>query len=138
MPHAFSFSVSRSNKLHPVTNLLGEDVGSTSEVYVTLEVEQDNWTFDESFGVQTSKVVEDLNPVFDQDFDWLLPSLENMVLKVDVWDWDTGFDDSMGDAEIKLDDLQLTATPQQVQATVDHHMFSDDAVAYFNISYATV
>jgi len=124
--------------LDRITNLKGEDIGSTSEVYVILEVEQDNWGPDVSYGEQTSQVVEDLNPVFNEDFEWLLPNLQNMVLKVDVWDWDTGFDDDMGDAEIKLDDLTLSATPRGVQATVDHHMTSQNAVAYFTISYSTV
>jgi len=123
--------------LDRITNLGGEDVGSKSEVYAILEVEQDNWTVDHSFGEQTSKVVEDLNPVFNEDFEWLLPDLENMVLKVGVWDWDTGFDDKMGDAEIKLDDLRLSATPKEVQATVDHHVFGGDAVAYFTIAWKT-
>ena len=122
----------------PVTNLDGEDVGSTSEVYVILEVEQDNWTIDKTFCEFTSQVVEDLNPVFNEDYECLLPNLKNMVLKVGVWAWDTGFDDEMGDAEIKLDDLHPTATPKQVQVIVDHHMWGDNAVAYFNITWKTV
>ena len=120
----------------PVTNLSGEDSLSTSEVYVLLEVERETWPMNEGYGEETSKVVEDLNPVFDEDFEWSVPTLEDAVLQVKIWDLDTGFDDEMGKATIQLGDLQLDATPTEVMATVDRHADGSDAVAYFTMSYA--
>merc|ERR1711957_17013 len=97
---------------------------------------------DDTYGILTSQAVTDLNPVFGEDFVWALPNdedrnLENIVLKVKVWDWDIFYDD-MGAAEIKLDDLELSGTPTAVNATVDSNWFSDDGMVSLTIAYRTV
>merc|ERR1711971_166517 len=128
-----SEDASKSLKVHldKVTDLEGADTVGTSDVYVTLEVEQDKF-IDKSFGENKSKIVDDLSPKYDENFEWLLPELEDKVLKIKVMDDDFGADDEMGEAEIELDDLSLSATAKEVKETVDRN---SGAIIYLDISW---
>jgi len=130
-------SISKALKVHldKVTNLFGRDVVGTSDVYVTLEVEKDQFGFNKSFGKKTSKKVDSLSPEYDETFEWLLSDLDDMLLIVKVMDSDVGFDDKMGKVELKLDKLGLSATEKSVVEVVDKRRSGEDAKVYLDITY---
>lgn len=114
-------------------DLHGEDTIGTSDVYVEVKVYKDNWVHDQTFGEDKTRVVESLNPVFNQDFQFLIPSTDDMVLELKVMDEDPGLDDTMGECEVKLDDYTLSSTPTSVEKVLDHHILSENEKIYFTL-----
>ena len=101
-----------------------------------LEIEQDNVVFDNDFGEMTStKQKDEPNPVYNEEFKFELPTLRNMELAVTVMDEDWGRDDTLGRCTIKLDDLDLTAEPQEVKRRVDNNLFSADACVFLTLAW---
>ena len=58
-----------------------QDLFGKTDPYVKLELEQDNFgPFDKDYGFQkTSTKKGDVNPVWDEDFTFNIPTLDNMV-----------------------------------------------------------
>ena len=119
------------------TNLADEDGAfNSSDPYVKFELEQDNWVMDKNFGKQTSsKKQGDRNPEYGETFEFEVPSLEKMVLKVKVMDDDPGFDDKLGSCKIKLEDLGLSEESTGVERVIDNNIFAKDGRIYLKISY---
>jgi len=92
-----------------------------SDPYVTFELEQDNYVLDKNFGrKESTHKRNDCLPTFEETFEWEdIPSLDNMVLWVKVWDDDIGRDDQIGDGKIKLEGLGISDEPKEVELVVD-------------------
>jgi len=58
-----------------------------------------------------------------------------MELTVKVMDDDIGRDESLGKCKIKLEDLDLSDEPQEIEKKVDNNIFSADAYIYLKLSY---
>lgn len=119
--------------IEKATALHGEDTFGTSDVYVKVKV----YGPDETIGEDKTKVVKDLNPVYNEEFDFLLPEsnpTDDMVLKLTVMDKDLVFDDKMGETKVKLNDLTLSPTPLEVVKVVDGHWFTADSKIYLTIA----
>ena len=126
--------------LDKLTNLSKGDWMGKTDPYVTFVVEQDNWVFDHKMGKCTStKKANDLNPVYGETFTIPVASLKNLVLKVQVYDDDIGFDDKVGACEIKVDDLiRPNEEPVLINRVVDEKKgkwFSKDSKIYLKLSY---
>jgi len=50
-------------------------------------------------------------------------------------DDDIGRDESLGKCKIKLEDLDLSDEPQEIEKKVDNNIFSADAYIYLKLSY---
>ena len=121
------YLVSFPSQTRPATNLEGEDTIGTSDVYVAVKVYKSNWGKDETIGEDKTEIVESLNPLWNEDFEFLIPSTDDMRLKLTVWDEDTGRpDDKMGETTINLDDYNLSSKPTTVEKVVDSHWTSSD------------
>mmetsp|Transcript_10276 Transcript_10276/g.18539 ORF Transcript_10276/g.18539 Transcript_10276/m.18539 type:complete len:132 (-) Transcript_10276:146-541(-) len=122
--------------LDRITNLADEDHIGQSDPYVKFELEQDNAFFDKDFGEMIStKKKDEQNPVYGEDFHFNIPTLNNMELTVKVMDDDIGRDESLGKCKIKLEDLDLSDEPQEIEKKVDNNIFSADAYIYLKLSY---
>ncbi|CAJ1937794.1 unnamed protein product [Cylindrotheca closterium] len=126
--------------LDKLTHLSDGDWMGKTDPYVTFVVEQDNWVFDHTMGKCTStKKSNDLNPVYGETFTIPVSSLKNLVLKVNVYDDDIGFDDKVGACEIKVDDLiKPNQEPKAVTKVVDEKAgkwFSKDSKIHLKLSY---
>ena len=100
------------------------------------ELEQDNAFFDKDFGeMKSSKKKDEQNPVYGEDFNFNIPTLNNMELKVKVMDDDVGFDEELGSCKIKLEKLDLGPEPIDVKRKVDNNIFSPDAYVFLKLSY---
>ena len=126
--------------LDKVTHLSDGDWMGKTDPYVTFVLEQDNWTFDQTMGKATStKKSNDLNPVYGETFEFAVNGLRNLVLKVNVYDDDIGFDDKVGACEIKVDDvIKKNQDPKEVVKVIDEKVgkwFSKDSKIYLKLSY---
>lgn len=128
--------------LDKISNLRDEDgIGNKSDPYVKFELEKDNWVFDKTLGkFQSTKKQNELNPEYGETFVFEnVPTTENMVLHVKVMDDDYGLDDSMGGCEIKLEKLDLSETPTEVEKVIDNKkgqgLFSRKAKIFLQISF---
>mmetsp|Transcript_14627 Transcript_14627/g.23861 ORF Transcript_14627/g.23861 Transcript_14627/m.23861 type:complete len:132 (+) Transcript_14627:87-482(+) len=123
--------------LDRITNLADEDHIGQSDPYVKFELEQDNAFFDKDFGEMIStKKKDEQNPVYGEDFHFNIPTLNNMELTVKVMDDDIGRDESLGKCKIKLEDLDLSDEPQEIEKKVDNNIFSADGYVFLKLSYA--
>lgn len=125
--------------LDRLANLANKDFLSKSDPYVKLSIEQDNWIRDLDHGQQISaRKTDDLNPVYNEVFHFNLPTLKNMVLKVQVMDDDGGVtsDDKMGACKIKLWELGLNAVPQPVERVIDRNVFSNNGTCHLRLAYS--
>jgi len=120
-----------------VTNLSDGAMGhDEADPYVKFELEQDNAIFDKDFGkMVSSKQKNESNPVYGEEFQFELPSLENMELTVTVMDDDFGLDDKLGRCKLKLEDLDLSAEPLEVRRKVDNNLFSADAYVFLTLAW---
>lgn len=127
--------------LDKISHLRDEDTLGKSDPYVKFYLEQDNMIFDKGYGKQTStKKKNDLNPKYGETFVFEnVPSLENMVLHVQVMDDDTGLDDKIGGTKFKLEKLKLSSEPTEFEEVIDNKrgqgIFSRKAKIYLKISY---
>merc|ERR1712025_584300 len=100
--------------------------------------EQDNYFLDRDYGYQVSSTKKnDLNPVWNEDFDFRnVPSLENMVLTLRVFDEDIGSrDDKCGHCKIKLDKENITRSPKLLEKTVDRKLLKKNGKVFVELSY---
>lgn len=106
------------------------------DAYVKFELEQDNVFFDKDFGEMVStKKKDEQNPEYGEDFHFNIPTLDNMELTVTVMDDDIVRDEKLGKCKIKLEDLDLSEEPTDVEKKVDNNIFSADAFIFLKISY---
>lgn len=125
--------------LDRLANLANKDLLSKSDPYVKLSIEQDNWIRDLDHGQQISaRKHNDLNPVYDEVFHFNLPTLRNMVLRVQVMDDDGGLtsDDKMGACKLKLWELGLTAAPKPVERVIDRNVLSSNGTCHLRLAYS--
>ena len=100
------------------------------------ELEQDNAFFDKDFGeMKSTKKKNEQNPVYGEDFNFNIPTLNNMELKVKVMDDDVGPDEELGSCKIKLEKLDLGPEPIDIKRKVDNNIFSPDAYVFLKLSY---
>lgn len=108
--------------LDKITNLTDKDRGliARSDPYVVFHLEKSNAWFG-NWGDRTSSVKDDTcNPKFDETYVYeKIPSLQDMTLKVNVYDSDWGRDESLGQCEFQLGDMNLSETPTSFSVVVD-------------------
>mmetsp|Transcript_13140 Transcript_13140/g.36298 ORF Transcript_13140/g.36298 Transcript_13140/m.36298 type:complete len:143 (-) Transcript_13140:642-1070(-) len=127
--------------LDKITNLRDADFLGKSDPYVIFDLEQDGWIYDKTLETQqSSKKTNDLNPEYGETFTFKkVPTMNNMILHVKVWDDDIGLDDDIGGCDIKLDDLDLSEEGTEVSKIIDHKKdggwFSRKAKIFLKISY---
>eukprot|EP01083_Nonionella_stella_P089124 248647_1 len=122
--------------LDKATNLKDKDTVGESDPYVKFELEQDNVMFDKDFGEMKSTTKSgELNPVYGETFNFNIPTLENMELKVKIMDDDVVSDDKMGKCKIKLDKLDLSEEPTRVEKKVHNRVFGEDSYVHLDLSY---
>ena len=125
-------------RLVKATNLADKDFFGKTDPYVKLELEQDNYFLDKDYGYQVSSTKKnELNPVWNEDFDFRnVPTLENMVLTLRVFDKDIGSrDDKCGHCKIRLDKEGLSRSPKRIQKTVDRKLLRKNGEIVVEASY---
>mmetsp|Transcript_22175 Transcript_22175/g.46659 ORF Transcript_22175/g.46659 Transcript_22175/m.46659 type:complete len:134 (-) Transcript_22175:1587-1988(-) len=125
-------------RLVEAKNLADKDFFGKTDPYVRLELEQDNYFRDHDYGYQiSSKKRNELNPVWNEDFSFNnIPTLQNMVLTLRVFDEDIGSrDDKCGRCKIKLDGEGLSVSPKRIEKTIDRKVFSKNGTIVVRISY---
>lgn len=126
--------------LNKLTHLTDGDWMGKTDPYVTFTCEQDNWIWDQTMGKVTStKKANDLNPVYGETFTIPVASLKNLVLHVQVYDDDIGFDKKVGACDIKVDDvIKANQEPKEIIRVIDPKKgkwFSSDSKIYLKLSY---
>mmetsp|Transcript_36795 Transcript_36795/g.52002 ORF Transcript_36795/g.52002 Transcript_36795/m.52002 type:complete len:141 (+) Transcript_36795:92-514(+) len=128
--------------LDKLTNLRDEDGFGRSDPYVKFHLEQDNMVFDKNYGRQTSSTKNNrLNPVYGETFTFGgVPTMNNMVLHIRVWDSDIGIgtDDKLGECTVKLENMGLSEEPKEHVQKIDEKnggWFSKDARIHLQLSY---
>jgi Ca2+-dependent lipid-binding protein len=109
--------------LDKMAHLRDADYIGKSDPYVMFELEQDNFILDKNFGKKRSTTKKnDCNPEYDETFTFEdLPSMNNMILHVKVYDNDNaGRDDSLGHCKINLERLGLSEEVKEVQEVIDN------------------
>lgn len=124
-------------RLVKATNLADKDLFGKTDPYVRLELEQDNIFRDHDYGYQvSSKKRNELNPVWNEDFVFNIPTLDNMVLTLKVFDEDIGSrDDKCGKCKIKLEHEGISRTPKRIEKTVDRNLLRKNGKIVVEISY---
>ena len=122
--------------LDKITNLADQDTIGKADPYVKFHLEQDNLIFDKDFGrVTSSKKTGDLNPVYEEEFTFEVPGLNNLVLWVKVMDDDPVFDDKMGKCKIDIEELGLGEEPLGIDRVIDNNIFTADGRIFLRLSY---
>jgi Ca2+-dependent lipid-binding protein len=103
--------------LEKVTHLTDGDGVGRSDPYLKFELKKDKLLFDKNYGhKKSSKKRNTLNPEYNEVFVFEdVPTMNNMVLEVDIMDNDVGLDDRIGSVDINLEQYHLNDTPQEVQ-----------------------
>ena len=125
-------------KLVKASNLADKDFFGKTDPYVKLELEQDNYFLDRDFGYQVSSTKKnELNPVWNENFDFRnVPTLENMVLTLRVFDKDIGSrDDKCGRCRINLGKEGLSRSPKRIEKTVDRKLLRKNGTIVVEVSY---
>eukprot|EP00531_Pseudo-nitzschia_arenysensis_P019955 CAMPEP_0116133236 /NCGR_PEP_ID=MMETSP0329-20121206/9997_1 /TAXON_ID=697910 /ORGANISM="Pseudo-nitzschia arenysensis, Strain B593" /LENGTH=132 /DNA_ID=CAMNT_0003627851 /DNA_START=271 /DNA_END=669 /DNA_ORIENTATION=+ len=124
-------------KLVKATNLADKDFLGKTDPYVKLSLEQDNIFRDHDYGYQKSSVKQgDLNPVWNEDFQFNIPTLDNMVLTLQCYDSDIGSkDDKCGKCKIKLEHEGITRSPKRFEKTIDRNLLRSNGKIVVDISY---
>ena len=124
----YTFAFTQGKSLSPYISL--------TPIPQQFELEQDNAFFDKDFGeMKSTKKKNEQNPVYGEDFNFNIPTLNNMELKVKVMDDDVGPDEELGSCKIKLEKLDLGPEPIDVKRKVDNNIFSPDAYVFLKLSY---
>jgi len=126
--------------LERISHLKDKDYVGKTDAYVQFNLEQDNMIMDKDFGTLKSTTKQnDCNPEYNETFTFSnVPSLDNMVLNVSVYDEDIGRDDKVGGCTINLEKLQPSSTPVSVEQIIDPkrlNFFSNKARIHLKISY---
>ena len=103
---------------------------------ICLACNQDRIGRDRDYGAQKSTVKkDDLNPEYGETFHFNIPTLNNMELTCTVKDDDVGKDEELGKCKIKLEKLDLTETPTEVEKKVDNRLVRKDAKIFLKLSW---
>jgi Ca2+-dependent lipid-binding protein len=126
--------------LDKVLHLLNDEWLGKASPYVKFELKKEGFLWDKDYGeVKSSKVSDDLNPVYDETFTFNnIPSLDGMELICTVMD-DDGIlgTDKMGKATIQLNDLGLTDELTGVDNHIDHYWFHQDSRIFLQLAFST-
>jgi Ca2+-dependent lipid-binding protein len=125
-------------RLVKATNLADKDYFGKTDPYVRIELEQDNFLIDKDYGYQVSSTKSnELNPVWNEDFAFSnIPTLDNMVLTLKVFDKDIGSrDDKCGRCKIKLANEGITRSPKRMEKTVDRKLLRKNGTIVVEASY---
>lgn len=92
---------------------------------------------DHDYGYQKSSVKQgELNPVWNEDFQFNIPTLDNMVLTLQCYDSDIGSrDDKCGKCKIKLEHEGITRSPKRIEKTIDRNLLRANGKIVVEISY---
>mmetsp|Transcript_23676 Transcript_23676/g.26364 ORF Transcript_23676/g.26364 Transcript_23676/m.26364 type:complete len:133 (+) Transcript_23676:112-510(+) len=124
-------------KLVKATNLADEDYAGKTDAYVIMELEQDNMLRDKDYGSMRSTTKHnDVNPVWDEEFQFTIPTLENMELSLQLYDDDVGGrDDKCGKCKINLEKEEIDSSPKEIERTVDRNLLRANGKIHLEISY---
>ena len=124
-------------RLVKATHLADKDLIGKTDPYVRLELEQDNLIRDKDYGYQnSSKKRNDVNPVWNEDFTFNIPTLDNMVLTLRVFDEDIGSrDDKCGKCKIKLEHEGISRSAKCIEKTIDRNLLRRNGKIVVEISY---
>jgi hypothetical protein len=92
-----------------------------ADPYVIFHLEQDNLVLDKQYGKQESTVKKcTCNPNYGEVFSFEnVPSLDNLVLSLKVYDSDFGRDDHMGQKKFKLEKLLTPGQEKEFNEELD-------------------
>mmetsp|Transcript_49808 Transcript_49808/g.57484 ORF Transcript_49808/g.57484 Transcript_49808/m.57484 type:complete len:132 (+) Transcript_49808:107-502(+) len=123
-------------KLVKATNLADKDLAGKTDPYVIMEIEQDNMLRDKDYGSQRSSTKSgETDPVWDEEFQFTIPTLNNMELSLKVFDDDVGRDDKCGKCKINLDKEGLSASPKRIERTIDRNLIRANGKIEVELSY---
>merc|ERR1712093_833433 len=79
---------------------------------------------------------DDVNPVWNETFTFNIPTLDNMVLSMNLFDHDVGSrDDKCGKCKIKLEREGITSRPKLIEKTVDRNLLRANGKIFVEVSY---
>mmetsp|Transcript_5007 Transcript_5007/g.5780 ORF Transcript_5007/g.5780 Transcript_5007/m.5780 type:complete len:132 (+) Transcript_5007:64-459(+) len=123
-------------KLVKATNLADKDLAGKTDPYVIMEIEQDNMLRDKDYGSQRSSTKSgETDPVWDEEFQFTIPTLNNMELSLKVFDDDVGRDDKCGNCKINLEKEGLSASPKRIERTIDRNLIRANGKIEVELSY---
>lgn len=124
--------------LEKVTNLPDCDGVGKSDPYLRFELKKDRLMFDKGFGHNKSTMKRNtLNPVYNEIFVFEnVPSMNKMVLEVDIMDSDIGLDDRLGSVNINLEKEGLGEIPKSIQVVAPTKKGQTPTV-FLKMSYIT-
>lgn len=124
-------------KVVKASHLADKDLMGKTDPYVKLELEQDNLIRDKDYGYQKTSVKQgDVNPVWNESFNFNIPTLDNMVLTLRVYDSDIGSkDDKAGWCKIKLEHEGISSSPKRIEKTIDRNLLRANGTITVDISY---
>lgn len=125
-------------KIEKATNLKAKLLSSSSsaDTYVKVKVYKEKWGPDKPVGSYETKVVEGLNPVFDEEFEFDLPQsnpLGGMAMDLMVVD-KKAIDGQMGHVTITLDGMRIGPTPLEVEKTLKGRIHSNKGEIYLSLA----
>ena len=123
-------------RLVKASNLEDADYIGKTDPYVRLELEQDTNLGDIDYGYKNSSTKSnDCNPVWNQDFEFTIPTLDKMVLRLIVYDADIATpDDKCGECKIKLEDKGITSSPKRIENAISRKR--PDSTIVVDVSYS--
>mmetsp|Transcript_20311 Transcript_20311/g.22638 ORF Transcript_20311/g.22638 Transcript_20311/m.22638 type:complete len:133 (+) Transcript_20311:92-490(+) len=124
-------------KVIKATHLKDKDGIGKSDPYVKLELEQDNVFKDKDYGFQKTSTIEgNVNPVWNEDFTFNIPTLDNMVLTLRVYDHDVmSRDDKEGHCKINLEKEGISRSPKRIVKCIDRNLLRSNAEIFVEIYY---
>jgi Ca2+-dependent lipid-binding protein len=108
--------------------------------YVMFHLEQDNLVLDKNYGKQQSSTKKcTCNPDYNETFTFEnVPSLDNLVLGIKIYDEDFGRDDHMGQKKIKLERSLTPGEEKSFNEELDRDhkgLLRKDATIQLKITY---
>ena len=86
---------------------------------------------------KTSTKKGERNPVWDEEFTFNIPTLNNMELSLKVFDDDVGSrDDKCGKCKIHLEKEGLTRSPKRIERTIDRNLLRKNGMLVVEIGYS--